>query len=480
MRIPDVIAIPLFSIPWILSATVLGWFILQRFPPSGIFVVETVADGKSPFFHPFLPSERVTPPGKQEDGWVGQRMIGDPVYGSARVPGPYEKVHVELEFRPIRQPLIEFGIARDPEGKDLELQPLFFEGLQDPGWLHVENGFVRNGISGVRLRDPNPTGLAVWNASTTMPLLSDEVRSPKSEDRRLDVSLRGAHDFYLVPADGEIDLTLNLQDSNRKEGRTVAAFRIFRGNEEIDRRAIETNTRQETRMGKVFDYRIHLTDVEPGVYRIQFQADDDVFIRAIETTSKHWVLGPRLNFGDVVGYATSSFPGEAWTNSRHIVAETFHKEGLQTIQLGSDRVELRRTHDVFRIDRVDSEQEAQRLFSPQGDVRIVGDGWFAIKKETFFIPKPSRITDGTSLIKEGIVGVVTSYTRPEDLGDGWYRGSFSFSLQGYEDRLRFVLSAPGVLSRTGAVDVVGKFTFAPSPIYQTVTTYASWSYIFFL
>ncbi|MCR4278469.1 MAG: hypothetical protein NUV81_01015 [bacterium] len=449
MRLRETIVIPFLAIPWIVTVAIGMWFVVQRFPPSGVFIADTKMNGASPFIHPFQPAERVTVPGIQDGGWIGQRVLGDPVYGSARVPGPYQDVTFDIEFRPVRQTLLEFGIARDSNGANLDLQPLYSKELENPDWTAVSNGYVKEGVSESRLRSTDPNGIATWNATTSMALLEDVGQV----SRTTHVSLRGGHDFYLVPVDRTIDFTLNLQDSNRKEGRTVAVFRIFRGDEEIQTKVFGTNASQETRMGIVAPYRILLKDLEAGVYRIQYQADDDVFIRNIQTTSKHWVIGPRLNFGDVVGYATSSVPGIAWTNSRHIVAETFHIEGLQSVELGGQSVDVVRTHDVFRIDRDDTSLALQRITAPNGDMRIVGDGWFALDKDRFFQPKPIRMTDGTVFENENIKGVVTPYQRPESIGDGWYRATVRFELVGNEDQLRIVLSSPGIVSRLGGVDI---------------------------
>lgn len=449
MKLPDAIAIPLLAIPWIAAVAVLGWFVVQRFPPSGVFTVEAAMDGTNPFIHPFLPSERVSPPGAQEGGWTGQRILGDPVYASARVPGPYDRVRFDIEYRPVRQPLLEFGLARDPAGVDLDLRPMYFEELNTSAWIPVSGGYAL-AEGDTRVSEAEGAAHAVWDATTTMPLLSDET--PR-DGEPIKISLRGGHDFYLVPAAGEITLTLELQDANRKEGRTLVAFRVFRGDEEIEQKVVETNSSRETGMGNVFSQQIRIPSAPPGVYRVRFQADDDVFIRGIRTTSRRFVVGPRLSFGDTVGYATSPQPGIAWTNSRHIVAETFHAEGLQTITLGGERTELVRTHEPFRIDRQISRPTPVRLDAPQGDVRIVGDGWFAFEESAFFIPMPSRVTDGARLEDEGIRAVQTAYVRPANLGDGWYRSTFQFPLNGTEDRLRLVLSAPGIISRLGAVDI---------------------------
>jgi hypothetical protein len=135
------------------------------------------------------------------------------------------------------------------------------------------------------------------------------------------------------------------------------------------------------------------------------------------------------------------------------VLETFHSEGLQTVTFGQDQVKVARTHDAFRLDRTDTDTIPKKLVAPVGDIRVIGDGWFAFKPEAFFAPHPRRITAWTELDEEGIDAVLTSYIRPTPLEDGWYRGTVKFKLDPTRDHSRFALSAPNLLTRAGAVDI---------------------------
>ncbi|MFH1078624.1 MAG: hypothetical protein V1745_05100, partial [Patescibacteria group bacterium] len=274
MEIPRPLAIPLLSLPWLLAACVFGWIVLNRVPPSGIFTATSSMDGKSAFINPFLPSERVTVPGPQADGWTGQRITGDPTYMTSRVPGPYEHVDVEVEFRSIHQPLLEYGIVRDVAGLELDLAPMYSEALMSPTWNAVAGGYVRAGASASTIPTNDTRLLATWDATTSAPLMQD----PASEPVETKVSLRGSHDIYLVPAGGDVDITFGIQDVNRKEGSTTVAFRVFREDVEIKRDVSQTNTSREASMGKVTENRIRLAGVGAGVIRVAFQADDDVFI----------------------------------------------------------------------------------------------------------------------------------------------------------------------------------------------------------
>jgi hypothetical protein len=444
MKRPSLL-LALCVLPWAMVVAGLSWLLIQRFPPSGRVTFDVPFDGRSAWINPFLPSERVTPPGVQADGWRGQRILQDPVYTSARVPGVYDRVDVGIEFRPVRQPLVELGAIRNLAAGEIEFSPLWFAPLQDASWKEESDvGFRR-----VDAKTTDTRTTAVWHASSTMPALSD-VAMPMQTTR---VTIRGGHDIYAVPADGVVTFRFAIQDANRSSGGDTVIFRLFRGTEQIGSDALGIGGTQDAAMGPVLNKTITIPHASPGVYRIQIIMDDDVFIRSIATTARHWVLGPRLVFGDDVGYATSTRPGIAWSDSRHLVLETFHHEGLQRVTFGSDGVSIIKTHEPYPLDRTDQETTPVLLNAPDGDMRIIGDGWFSFSADAWFAPQPRHITDATDPAAEGITRVLTPYERPEDLGGGWYRAHASFALDPAQDVFRMALSAPGLLTRSGAVDI---------------------------
>ncbi|MDQ7814860.1 MAG: hypothetical protein RDU25_03610 [Patescibacteria group bacterium] len=451
MILPKPLAYTLIFLPWIAAVLLVFWPIVMRFPPSGVFVVQTDLGSGSAWINPFLPSERTTQPGKQNDGWVGQAVIDDPVYFTAAVPGPYQTVEIEIEYMPIRQPLLDFGLARDAAGQQLEMHPMYSSELDDSRWVKIEkplSAFVFNNATNV-LNKQDVSSLAVWNASSVSPEVFD---GPAGEAKDTRISLRGAHDFYFVPTK-PFKTVFSLQAANRDKGNDTVGFRIFCGGEEIAQDAVGASGSRDVRMGKEFKHTISIPDPKHCVYRVAVVSSDDVFIRNVNTTAKHWVVGPRLNFGDVVGFATATQAGLAWTNSRHIVAETFHKEGLQTISFGNKSVALKRTHTTVRANRDAVDKGLAALKAPLGDVRIVADGYFAFTSESYFEPQPRRFNDSTQLEAEGVRAVLTDYVKPEQLQEGWMKSRFSFGLNPNMEKLRFVLSAPGIMSRSGAVYV---------------------------
>ena len=449
MTILRVVTLPLLALPWLLAITGFCWLVYLRFVRD--IRADSRVDGKSPWIFTFLPSERTTTPGQQHDGWIGQRITGDPVYIAARIPGPYESVDIALEYRPIRQTFLEFGMSV-PEGTHFTLAPLYSKELHSAEWTHVKQpvrGFVRTGAAREQLLDSNPQGLAVWRSTSTMPILKDAIAGTTSAR----VSLRGAHDFYFVPAGQALRVTFSFQDVNRKIGSDAITIRVFRGTEELVDRMYAESVGYERRMGVVQTHTIALAHATPGVYRVSFSASDDVFIRSIDTTSSRWVIGPRVYIGDTVGYSDTKFPDRLWTTSRHFTAETFHAEGIQTIHLGSQHATISRTHTIVRVHRNDAETSPVLLTIPKGDAKIVLDGFAAVSPEAFFEPMPHRLTDATRLTTEGIQAVLTPYTPPQTLEDGWLRTTFHFQIPERARAIRFVLSAPGIVERQGSVDV---------------------------
>lgn len=441
-------------IPWLVAGGLLFGLLAIRFPADGVAAFSFPFDGRSPWFTPFQPGERVTSPGKQPDGWSGQRILAQPVYASARLPGAYDSVKVSFDLRTVRQPLLELGLLRDEATFAFESHPLWSE-ILSRGWHEVTvdgvHGWVRDGLPERVLVESPFEKMLVWGATSTSPERSD----PAGAMRRYDISLRGAHDFHVAPAGGGIRFRFSLQDVNRsREGKNLVAFRVTKDDELIWTGAGSASGLGDERPSVVFEREVALNGLEPGVYRLSVVADDDLFIRSIETDAVHWVIGPRLYFGDMVGWRATSTPAVAWTNSRHISIDTFHKEGLQFVRLGSTELQIKKTHTPYSLNRAAGEGAEDQLFSaPSGTVRLIGDGYFAFDRSALFLPRPRRLTADSDPAAEGIDAILTPYRTPLVFSDGWVRTGTEFAIADARGDLKFSLAAPGIDVRNGAVDI---------------------------
>ncbi len=465
MKLPLWSRILAMLLPWTLAIGLLGWIVSLRFPPDGMVRFSFAFDGASPWLNPFQPGERVMSPGRQPEGWTGQRVIGEPVYSAARLPGAYDTLEVAMEVKPLRQPLAELGLLRDEAAFAFEMEPLWSEALSS-GWRRVRvgsrEGFVRADLADDALLTQDYARLMVWQSEPGIPSWADEP----GEWRSYDVSLRGAHDFHVVPGtDGHIRFRFVMQDVNRsRDPKNRAAFRLTRGptpdgvgrgEETVWTEAVSVSGVADSRPSKAFEKTIDIPDLAPGVYRLSFLADDDFFIRTVATPARRWVIGPRLYVGDTVGYEQADAYRISWvTNSHHVVGETFHREGLQVLRLGSTAVEVKRTHTPYPVNRHEDERaKPVEMRLEKGSMRLVGDGYFAPDASMLFYPSPRRLTADADPIAEGVVAVLTSLVPPERLEDGWWRVQASWTLPASQESPRIALGLPGIVTRSGAFDI---------------------------
>ncbi|MDO8583610.1 MAG: hypothetical protein Q7R83_00325 [bacterium] len=134
------------ALPWVAVIIILGWLFLLRFPLGGVRTFSFPFDGTQPWLQPFSPTERVTVAGPQDGGWIGQRIIGDPVYATAQAPGVFDRVTVTLVARPTGQPTVAIGLLRDPHAWAIELHPVFGQGSEPEmladGWYRFTTTFA--------------------------------------------------------------------------------------------------------------------------------------------------------------------------------------------------------------------------------------------------------------------------------------------------------------------------------------------------
>lgn len=431
-----------FTLSTLGSLAVVMYIAHDYAPANGERAFAFAFDGSSPWMSPFSPGTRVTTAGLQDDGWVGQRVLQDPVYASVRLPGEYERVQVSMDIRPHGNALAELGL-RQSESAGFDMRPLWSAPLQH-GW---EEKTLSDGSSGyARVGDTfdvatlSADSVLLWQASSTPLTLADREAQPRS----FEVALRGAHEFSLVPVDGTVEMTFTLQDMNRRRDRGTIVLSLSRDGELLASEAFSLAGSQDTRPSIPFERTFLRSGLEPGVYKLTLQSDDDIFVRRIASPNRHWVIGSRLVSGDQVGYATSTLATRVWTNARHVRAQTFHQEGLGEIQFGATTGVLRETHQEYALDRAPSDTaHVVELSAPHGDVRLIGDGYYALAPELFFAPSARKLSESSDLDAEGIRLVKTSYTHPVDVGDGWYRVSATYDLQVPSGYVTLALAVPG-------------------------------------
>ncbi|HEU0051461.1 MAG TPA: hypothetical protein VFQ60_05410 [Patescibacteria group bacterium] len=430
-------------LPWFVCLAMFLWLVSFRFPISGVSRFFFPFDGKSRWLDAFLPADRVTPIGAQPDGWIGQRITGDPVYATAHAPALFDRVLVGFDIRPINVSLIELGLLRDAAAQSFELHPLFSAALAQ-GWHRValsgRTGYVKDGLSDSTLLSEDFSSLLTWGGDVSSLTLMDHGLF---EEKEYPTAWQGTYDVYVIPIDGRLSFTISVQDANLTRQGSVALIRVLHNQQVVATDVIQSSGNPDQILKKT----ILLQSLPAGVYRLSISADDRVSTVTMKTNARHWVIGPALNIGKGSNI-------KLWTNSVHLTMRAARNEGRQTIRFGSTQTNITDLDQAVESDRSPNETDrVGEITIPNGNLDLIGDGFFTLDPQALFYPKPRRLTDATNLSQEGIRAVLTPYEQPESLGGGWYHVHTSFALPFSQDQLRFMLSLPGIEIRTGSADI---------------------------
>ncbi|MBI4133782.1 hypothetical protein HY478_04150 [Candidatus Uhrbacteria bacterium] len=438
------------------------WTAWQNFAPSGRLSARYEFDEISPFITSLLPGGRALPIIRDATGTPYQGMIGEPVYFRLRLPRRFDRVELEIRFQNQSQPILEVGglAARNPDVYDLrplenqildalDWSEIYRDGLtlyqRTPTFEHIDTFFAQL---------PPRNEIATYHARVETPFRIPGY-TPDERVQIIDRSLRGSHIFYAYVKNESLDVTFYVQDMNRDAGGDPVAINVFSDTmpvasigESDDGRIGEREEAGET-------HPIHLVvpGLPEGAYRIEIRTTRDIFIRKIETRSKKFVILNELFLGDEAGYQSDDRPATVWTSGRLIRASTLHADGAQELMVGEEVLRIPESHQEYK--RRVSGGTPTRLLSPQGDVMVRTNGYFAFSRDALFVPEPVRLAWDTDLDLEGINYILARYRPPVRHGD-WKLASAEFDLTKllWEDHaVPFAISAPGILELQNEVRI---------------------------
>jgi hypothetical protein len=441
---------------------------------SGRTVIEWRAGEATPFFQGFRPSARVREVGE----WVELR--GDPVYASVTPPGNYDTVEVALEFRPQGQPIMEVGGTVQAESGAIDLRPFYHATLEGLSWKWVEE-------QGVRLwqRVPGAASVEAWLASPVdrahvavyRASLPANTHPPaawtQGGGRVLDsVSLRGRHLFYTVSDGRPVRVEALVMDMNRNPGADPVRIVISQAGKVVGEASLpDDGVDRATQVAVERRSLAAQAAVEPGLVEVELLGSSDVYWRRLALSTPKLTFALPVYLGDDVGFLDGVRGVKWWTNAQTLTAHTMHAAALQTITVDHGApIVLSTPHERVAWNRAVSDVVA--MAAPKGDVFLAGDGLLAFSPDAFVnaVPRSVPLQGGLTTDTDA---VLARYTPVEELEDGWVRTRVSFSLATLEREevedtatrreqapTRFVISLPGIVERSGVVQVrAAQFTF---------------------
>lgn len=440
-----------------------AWLVNLNFVPSGTLAKSFDFSTPSPYADYLVPAQRVT--GVQnESGEYFQEILQDPVYFHVHLSSNFEKLKLGIRFRPEEQPLLEFGPLMTEEAWQYDLRPMWNQVIEELGWPYIEEAGTRlyqrqenfTNISDFLSGLPGMHEIGVYNFTLPTDYQIPDYAA-QTQAREHEIYLRGYHQFLTYIGEGErLDYTFYIQDMNRGEGADPVVINLYKDNVSVDSLIIPDGElwRGEQQGSEVREIKFVKDFLEPGVYKIEFNVPADIFIRKIKTTQRKLVIVNTVFLGDEVGYKDYENTQELFTNSNYIAVETFHADGTQNLETSGGTVRVSESHKEF-YKEFDNSAELKRVYSPQGDIKITGNGLFAWSEDMYFNPYAIKLDANTDLDKQGINYVITNYS-PAVRDGGWYWAEQVFDLTRVPNEygtIKFTISAPGVSRRQVTPDI---------------------------
>jgi len=447
----------------LLPVALLVWLFNLNFVPSGVLTKVFDFSAPSAYADYLVPQERVTGV-LEEAGESFQQIIQDPVYFHVHLPSTFETLRVRVMFNPDDQPFLELGPMITEEAWQYDLRPLWNQVIEELDWPAIESDeatLYQRRPHFATLADfinnpPDMNEVGVYNYSPDI-----EYRiagyAPRSEQREYEIYLRGYHQLLTYLGDGErLDYSFWIQDMNRGEGADPVVINLYKNNKPVDSLIVPDgelwrDLNDGSKVRRIDFIRDNLT---AGVYKIELNVPTDIFVRRIATSQQKLVIINAVFLGDEVGYSEFEKPTELWTNSNYVVAETMHADGTQELGVNDEILRISESHREF-YKEFGISNGLNRIYSPQGDIKLTGNGLYAWDRDLYFNPYPIKLDANSDLDAQGINYVIADYQKAERDG-GWYYNEAEFDLTKVPapgGTIKFSISAPGVSRRQALPEI---------------------------
>jgi len=427
--------------------------------PDGYLTIRTDIVEPSPFVSEPKPSERL-----DLEGEAPYRVLGNPVYFDLRPPSEFQTVTVSTRYLNRGQQVVEIGaLANRLDGQfDMRaaenrlIDSLPWNRLNSGNFTLLQRSPVYDSIDDFLAKPPESSRAAVYRTSFSWPYEPVDYQ-PAADKKTRQVSLRGHHRILTYTGGEPLSFNFSVQDMNRQEGADPVTVSVYReGVKDAVARTVlsdDGNTADDQKSSGLRQVAVSLADPQPGLYRVEFTAPGDIFIRTVTTRQNKFVFLNRLYLGDHVGYSDKTPPVTIHVGGRTIVARTAHEEGLQKLRIDSWELDVREIHHQY-FSWLGEGRGPFSVTSPRRDILLHTDGVIALHPDDFFSPLPTELEwylNSEDLSTAGVDFIVTEY-EPPMMDDRLTVAEATFEVSNLATTLdgayRFAISAPGI-STTG-------------------------------
>ncbi|MDD5032200.1 MAG: hypothetical protein PHR36_04125 [Patescibacteria group bacterium] len=401
--------------------------------------------GANKFIGQLTPEERVEPVSGGE-----QKIIGDPVYFSLRLPRKFNKAKLTLEYKnESERPLVEAGVLMDKIIWRYQLQPLENKIIDDLAliWnVTTENGIMLlqrekkyDNLDNFLANPPLPEEIALYNYDLKKEYLLKDYEASKVK-QEINYSLRGPYQFYTYLKGEDLNFTFTLFDLNKNKDSDAVEVNLYYDDKLITSRYLNDDgiktDKGETKEAREVNFKE--VGLPEGVYKIELRANDDIITKKI-TASQN-----KISFLNKIWLSDENDEDiSLYTDSQLINAQTINPASLQTIQAGDKELEINSTYRQFSLS---SENKVSEIKIAKGDIILAGSGVFSFNSENLLNPNFKKVDESFSTNPVGINYILTRYKVPEEKDD-WKIARAEFDLNNAYcewNKNSFIISIPGL------------------------------------
>ena len=437
---------------WLILAGFTVWLLYMAIVPSGkITYVYDFANGDyqlagaDKFISQLTPEERV-----EEIKDRSQKIIGDPVYFSLRLPRKFNKAKLTLEYKnESERPLLEAGVLMDKiiwryqlqpiENKIIDKLALVWNVIEKDGAMLMQREKKYDTLDNFLANLPLPEEIALYNYDLKKEYLLKDYE-PSKVKQEINYSLRGPYQFYTYIKSEDLDFDFTLLDLNQNKDSDAVDINLYYDDKLIASRHLDDDgiKTDSGEMGETREVDFTEAGLPKGVYKIELRANDDIMTKKIETgqskvsfSNRIWLAGE--NDKDI----------SLFTDSQLINAQTINPGSLQNIKAGDKELNI---EDTYRQFSQMLENKVSEVKVVKGDIILAGNGVFSFNLESLLNPNFKKVDESFSVNPAGINYILAGYRIPEEK-DGWKTAQAEFDLNNaYREwnKNSFIISIPGL------------------------------------
>ncbi|MFA6017620.1 MAG: hypothetical protein WCT28_03090 [Patescibacteria group bacterium] len=454
------------------------WLSWLSASPNGERTVSWVPGEFSPFITSPLPGERVSSLQTSDRGSFIS-LIGDPTYIGVFSPSnSFTSATVSVEFDPHSAYAFEIGGLTNIAAYAFDFHAFSNSAIESLDWTRLNSDEQSNflvfakddaklSVQDFLNHQPARSSIATYRA--TLPgVYRESSYVPLNGNQTFNVSLRGSHEYVTYIKNEPFRLDVMYQDINRTFGADEGYVRVYSedGTVMVNELIVDDGNISEDQAQNAHSISLSSNGWPEGVYRVELSGTSDIVWRQFVIGQRYMAFKNRLFLADDEGYLLNDRQTKFVTNSTSVVFETLHANSAQSISFDGTDVEIPAPYTKVRT--VSDASGIVEGVTDAGDVKMIGEGKFALSRTAFFDPDPRALTATTDIDSESIEFVVANLPSISKTGDGWRTASATFALSDLvteSGAYKFALSLPGQGIDGEVVDVHKiSVTFHKDPI----------------